>query len=204
MGTITRRESLKYITLASISAGMLIRCTPEHEAGVASPVVHNARYKLTEKDLELLNQQFFTQEEMETVRQLSNLIIPADDHSGNAEDAGVPKFIDFMMLDKPEMQTNVRGGLRWLDFQCLKQFEKEFRSCSVDQQKQLLDQIAYPDNAKPEMSQGVSFFNRFRDLVASGFWSSKMGMEDIGYMGNVPTIWNGPPQEWLDKLGVQA
>jgi hypothetical protein len=204
MGTITRRESLKYITLASISAGMLIRCTPEHEAGVASPVVHNARYKLTEEDLKLLNQQFFTQEEMETVRQLSNLIIPADDHSGNAEDAGVPKFIDFMMLDKPEMQTNVRGGLRWLDFQCLKQFEKEFRSCSVDQQKQLLDQIAYPDNAKPEMSQGVSFFNRFRDLVASGFWSSKMGMEDIGYMGNVPTIWNGPPQEWLDKLGVLA
>ena len=204
MGTITRRESLKYITLASISAGMLIRCTPEHEAEIASPAVHAARYKLTEKDLELLSRQFFTQEEMETVRQLSNLIIPADDRSGNAEDAGVPKFIDFIMLDKPEMQTNMRGGLRWLDFQSLKQFEHEFRNCSVDQQKTLLDQIAYPDIAKPEMSQGVNFFNRFRDLVASGFWTSKMGMEDIGYMGNVPTVWNGPPQEWLDKLGVQV
>jgi hypothetical protein len=106
------------------------------------------------------------------------------------------------MLDKPEMQTQIRGGLRWLDFQCLKTYEKEFRNCNEDQQKELLDQIAYPEIAKPEMSQGVNFFNRFRDLVASGFWSSKMGMEDIGFMGNVPTVWNGPPQEWVDKLGV--
>lgn len=202
MGHITRRDSIKYITLASISAGLLTHCSPEEEKKVIEHVENESGYKLSERDKELLKQHFFSNEEMETVRQLANLIIPADEKSGNAEAAGVPKFIDFMMLDKPDMQTPIRGGLRWLDFQCLKDHEKEFRECSEDQQKQLLDQIAYPKMAKPEMSQGVNFFNRFRDLVASGFWSSKMGVEDLQYMGNVPTVWNGPPKEVLDKLGL--
>jgi len=202
MGNISRRDSIKYITLASISAGLLANCTPEEEKKVIEHAEHESGYKLSERDKELLKQQFFTTEEMETVRQLANLIIPEDEKSGNAEAAGVPKFIDFMMLDKPDMQTPVRGGLRWLDFQCMKDFEKEFRNCSEDQQKELLDRIAYPETAEADMTQGVSFFNRFRDLVASGFWSSKMGVEDLQYMGNVPTVWNGPPREVLDKLGL--
>jgi hypothetical protein len=96
----------------------------------------------------------------------------------------------------------MRGGLAWLDAQCLKRYEKSFVSCTVEQQCALLDEIAYPKTAKPEMSQGVRFFNQFRDLTATGFFTSKLGIEDLQYLGNRATLWDGAPQEWLDRLGV--
>src|SRR3546814_4739732 len=110
---------------------------------------------------------------------------PADDRSGNAEEAGVPTFIEFTMKDQPGHQTPIRGGLRWLDIECLNRFDKSFKDCAQAQQTELLDEIAWPEVAKPEMQRGVSFFSWFRSLVATGFWSSKIGIEDIGYRGNV-------------------
>ena len=134
---------------------------------------------------------------------LVDLIIPADDRSGSATDAGVPAFMDFMMTDRPSMQLPMRGGLAWLDAQCHKRFKSTFIGCTDAQRTELLDQIAYPDMAPPELSQGVAFFNSFRDLTASGFWSSKMGVEDLQYIGNtVVHEWKGAPQEVLDHLGV--
>ena len=149
-----------------------------------------------------MDEPFFTDHEMKTVTVLGNLIIPADERSGNAEDAGTPAFIDFMMKDQPWHQTGMRGGLRWLDHQSTRQFGKNFVDVSEAQQKKLLDQIAYPERATPEMSQGVNFFNNFRDFVATGFFTSKMGIEDLGYIGNRPNVWQGSPQEVLDRLGV--
>ncbi|MDH5604555.1 MAG: gluconate 2-dehydrogenase subunit 3 family protein [Cyclobacteriaceae bacterium] len=207
MMEISRRDSLKYITLAGISAG-LVACQPgtveKHEGHTheGAPADDNGFVNLSEEDRALLNQKFFTDHERETVRVLGNLIIPADDRSGNAEDALVPGFIEFMMLDQPNWQTPMRGGLKWLDNYCLKLFNKSFTDCSEGQQTQVLDAIAYPDIAAKEVSQGVSFFNLIRNFVASGFWSSKMGVEDIGYIGNTANNWQGAPQEWLDKLGV--
>ena len=157
---------------------------------------------VTEEDLEKWESQFFTDHEFETVRQLANMVIPADERSGNAEDAGVPEFIDFMMLDRPNNQTPMRGGLNWLDVQCQRLFENNFIDCSEDQKREMLDKIAYPEEAKPEMQPGVTFFNRFRDLVATGFWSSKMGIEDIGYIGNRPHNWEGCSDEALTHLGL--
>ncbi len=147
--------------------------------------------------------EFFTEHELNTVNVLVDLIIPADDHSGSATDAGVPAFMDFMMMDRPNMQLPMRGGLAWIDVQSRKMFDKPFVECTEAQQKELLDLIAYPDIASPEMSQGVSFFNSFRDLTASGFWSSKVGVEDLKYMGNVYVAeWKGCPTEVLNDLGV--
>ncbi len=209
MSKITRRDTIKYTILAGISTGLLPGCQTETPADTAHEGpeghVHESKdglYGLSEADLALLNETFFTEAERETVRVLANLIIPADERSGNAEEAGVPAFIEFMMLDQPWQQTPLRGGLRWLHVTCLNRFEKSFVECSEAQQTELLDLIAYPQEAPPEMSQGVAFFNRFRDLVSSGFWSSKMGMEDLQYQGNVPYNWDGAPQAWLDKLGV--
>ena len=146
---------------------------------------------------------FFTEHELNTVNVLVDLIIPTDDRSGSATDAGVPEFMDFMMMDRPNMQLPMRGGLAWLDIQCRRRFEAPFVECTDAQRKELLDVIAYPDMAPPEMSQGVAFFNSFRDLTASGFWSSKMGVEDLQYMGNtVVPEWTGCSQEALDHLGV--
>ena len=208
MSQISRRDSLKYITLASIAAGTAVGCTPTEKDESASHHHHHSvdqsdEFKnLTEADLALLQQTFFTDEERETVRVLANIIIPEDDKSGNAEAAGVPKFIEFMMLDQPHHQTAMRGGLKWMDVQATKRYNKKFIDCTEAEQLAIVDDIAYPDTADPRFSQGVIFFNHFRDFVATGFFTSKIGIEDLQYMGNRPAVWEGAPQEWLDRLGV--
>lgn len=196
-----RREAIKTLSLGTLAASFgLTGCqTAPKEAAEQ----HTFWKHVTEEDLQKWETQFFTDHEFETVRQLANMVIPADERSGNAEDAGVPQFIDFMMLDRPQNQTPMRGGLNWLDVHCQRMFGGTFVDCSDDQKKKMLDEIAYPETAKPEMQAGVNFFNQFRDLVASGFWSSKMGIEDIGYRGNQPFDWQGCSDEALDHLGLE-
>jgi len=196
-----RREALKTLSLGTLAASFALTGCQAKPKETAQQ--HTFWKHVTEKDLEKWESQFFTEHEFETVRQLANIVIPADERSGNAEDAGVPQFIDFMMLDRPEYQTPIRGGLKWLDVHCQKQFDSQFVKCTKNQKAGMLDQIAYPDEAAPEMQQGVTFFNRFRDLVASGFWSSKMGIEDIGYIGNQPFDWQGCSHEALEHLGLE-
>jgi hypothetical protein len=97
----------------------------------------------------------------------------------------------------------MRGGLAWLDNESRRRFGKDFITATAANRSALLDDIAWPDRAAPELSQGVAFFNRFRDLTASGFFSSKMGVQDLRYMGNtVVPVWKGCPDEALAKLGV--
>ena len=147
---------------------------------------------------------FFTPHELETVRLLSDLIIPRDERSGSATDAGVPEYMDFMMMDRPDGQTPMRGGLAWLDNECTERFGKDFVTASDTERSAVLDDIAWPKKARPAMSNGVAFFNMFRDLTASGFWSSKMGVADLGYQGNTFVAdWKGCPPEALQKLGVR-
>jgi hypothetical protein len=140
---------------------------------------------------------------MATITVLGDIIIPKDDRSGSASDAGVPAFIEFIVKDMPDHQLPMRGGLRWLDMQCLSRYNKAFKDCPASQQIEMVDAIAYPDKAAPEMQQGVAFFNRMRNLVASGFFSSKMGIEDIGYVGNQPNQWQGVPPEIIRQYGLE-
>jgi hypothetical protein len=133
---------------------------------------------------------------------LCDIIIPADDVSGSATQAGVPDFIEFMAKDKPDFQTPLRGGLRWLDMQMTKIYGTSFKDSKQDQQIAMVDAIAYPAKAKPEMKQGVAFFSLMRNLTASGFYSSEMGMKDVGYKGNAPTQWNGVPDDVLKQYGL--
>lgn len=147
---------------------------------------------------------FFTPHEWQTVRFLVDIIIPRDDHSGSATDAAVPEFMDFILNDQADMQTGTRGGLAWLDTECRERFGKNFVDCADAQRRRVLDDIAWPKKARPEMSQGVAFFSDFRDLTASGFYSSKLGVEDLQYLGNtVVGEWKGCPPEALAKLGVK-
>ncbi|HEY0670738.1 MAG TPA: gluconate 2-dehydrogenase subunit 3 family protein [Longimicrobiales bacterium] len=145
---------------------------------------------------------FFTAHEWRTVRILSDLIIPRDARSGSATDAGVPEFMDFMMMDRDSMQLQMRGGLRWLDNRSHTHFSKRFVALNRAQQKIVLDEIAYPDKAVPDVSHGVSFFNFFRDLTAAGFFSSRIGVKDIGYIGNEWRTWEGCPPAAMQRLGV--
>jgi hypothetical protein len=147
---------------------------------------------------------FFTAHEWETVRLLSDLVIPKDERSGSATDAGVPEYMDFMMTDRPDGQVPMRGGLAWLDNECFERFGKTFVQAAETERTTVLDDIAWPKKARPEMSQGVAFFNMFRDMTASGFWSSKIGVTDLDYRGNTfVSEWKGCPDAALQKLGVR-
>jgi len=190
-----RRTSLKLLLAAPFAAGFSFKSSDVRKA---SDVL-----RASSAGGEAYAPVFFTAHEYETVKTLADLILPADERSVSATEAGVPDFIDFMVSDNPDMQTPMRGGLSWIDMQSRKRFGVFFYEAAEAQQKALLDDIAYPEVAAPEMSHGVAFFNSFRDLTASGFWSSQVGVEDLQYMGNTFVHeWTGCPPEALRKLGV--
>lgn len=137
------------------------------------------------------------------MRALGDLVIPKDAQSGSASDAGVPEFMDFIMNEYKGNQKWMREGLAWMNTESTKRFKKPFTAVAEAQQKQILDDIAFPKKAKPEFKAEVEFFTRFRDLTASGFYTSRMGVKDIGYMGNITmSEWVGCPEPQLKKIGV--
>jgi hypothetical protein len=149
---------------------------------------------------------FFTQHEWKMVRVLVDYIIPRDDVSGSATDAKVPEYMDYLLAEKdanPATQVAMRGGLAWIDTESDKRFGKTFVDAADAQRRQILDDIAYPQKAPPGMSHGVAFFNRLRDMAASGFYSSALGWKDLQYIGNVfNPAYDGCPPAALEKLGV--
>jgi hypothetical protein len=192
MSTITRRTLLQLAASAPMAAAFSF--TGE-EVLEASAQARRAPVAFKPK--------FFTAHEYATVRVLVDLIIPKDARSGSATDAGVPQFMDFFMTDNPGRQNAMRGGLSWLDLECHRRFSLDFTTCTDAQRRQVLDDISWPQKVTPGVSHGVPFFNSFRDLTASGFFTSKMGIDDLGYQGNtfVP-VWDGCPDEVLKKLGL--
>jgi hypothetical protein len=189
-----RRDALK-ILLAAPAATFT---WTEAEAAQAAAAAQTARFAPKP-----FVPKFFTASEFKLVRTLADIIIPKDERSGSASDVGVPEFMDFMMSDQPTRQVAMRGGLAWLDFECERRFDKVFVDCTDAQRTAVLDEIAWPAKAKPEFAHGVAFFNSFRDLTAGGFWTTKVGIEDLQYLGNRSlTRWTGCPEEALKKLGV--
>ena len=147
---------------------------------------------------------FFTSHEYATVTILVDLIIPRDERSGSATDAGVPRFMDFMMTDQPRRQVAMRGGLALIDRLAMDRVGKPFARATDAERRQVLDEIAYTSNPDRGLSQAIAFFSSFRDLTASGFWSTKMGVADLQYQGNrFVAEWNGCPDRALEKLGVK-
>lgn len=201
---LTRRAALKFFgTTAAASAIGIAGIAPVAQALVSldprsSPLAPEAQAPPAPR--------FFTAHEWRTVRMLADYVIPRDARSGSATDAKAPEFIDFMLMDKETSEgsrTAMRGGLAWLDAESRHRFNTNFVTATDAQRRQILDDIAWPRKARPEMSQGVAFFNRFRDAVASAFFSSAIGWQDLRYIGNTfNPNWNGCPQPALDKLGV--
>jgi gluconate 2-dehydrogenase gamma chain len=148
---------------------------------------------------------FFNQREWRLVRMLADYVIPRDARSGSATDARVPEFMDTLLSDRDASDTSkiaMHGGLAWLDNESRSRFGRVFVNATDAQRRQILDDIAWPAKAKREFSHGVAFFNRFRDLTASGFFSSAMGWRDVQYIGNAFHHWDGCPPAALQKLGV--
>lgn len=145
----------------------------------------------------------FTTDEWRLVRLLVNYIIPRDGRSGSATEAGVPEFMDFILGEYAGNRQWMKNGLAWTNAECRARFKKGFVSCTDAQRRELLDAIAFPKKAAPEMKVGVEFFNNFRNMTASGFYSSRIGIADLGYIGNRPiATWEGTPIEVRRKLGL--
>ncbi|WP_301921895.1 gluconate 2-dehydrogenase subunit 3 family protein [Ferruginibacter sp.] len=204
-----RRKSIKALLIGTAATGMLIEsCNPtDKKAPIASTepaaAVDLSRTKEEIEVVKKLNAEtFFTKEEMATITVLGDIIVPKDAVSGSATDAKVPDFIEFIVKDMPEHQTPMRGGLRWLQIESLKRFDKSFNDISDRQRIEIVDDIAYPNKVKPGMQQGVSFFNLMRDLTCTGFYTSEIGVTDMGYAGNKPNQWNGVPDDVLKQYNL--
>ena len=205
-----RRKSIKTILVGTVAAGALAEaCNPEEkkttpasaEKSTAGSGINRMKEE-AEWEKEVRSKTFFTPDEMATITVLGDIIIPRDTVSGSASDAKVPEFIEFIVKDVPGHQTPMRGGLRWLDMLCLNRWGKAFKDCQPAQQMEMVDAIAWPDKAKPETAQGVAFFNLMRNLTASGFYTSPIGVKDIGYIGNTANQWNGVPDDILKQYGL--
>ncbi len=204
---MNRRESLKALGLTALSTTVLVgACKNSNDSKTTAKAKAVAGRELweVEREEKLKTETFFTPHEMATISVLVDIIIPKDKVSGSATDAKVPEFIEYIVKDMPDHQLPMRGGLKWLDMQSLNRFTQPFIKLNSTQKISIIDEIAYPKIAKPEMSVGVAFFSRLRNLTASGFYTTEMGVNDIGYVGNVANQWDGVPADILKQYGLEG
>ena len=197
-----RRKSIKAMILGTVSTALLVEACKSSATTVAEVDMDDRMQE--EKDYIVkvkAEPNFFTEHEMATITLLADIIIPKDAVSGSANDAKVPEFVEFIVKDMPDHQVPMRGGLKWLDLHSYKKHSKAFTECTSKEQIGIVDEIAYPQKAAPALAQGVSFFNKIRDLVTTGFYTAEIGVKDLGYMGNVPNRWEGVPDEVLKQHG---
>ncbi|MBA4258429.1 MAG: transcriptional initiation protein Tat [Chitinophaga sp.] len=199
-----RRKSIKALMIGTVGAGVLVEaCTSADKKNIAASADASLDDRMQEEKAYLAKMakedKFFNEHEMATITVLGDIIMPKDEVSGSASDAKVPEFIEFIVKDMPTHQTPLRGGLRWLDLHCYKLYEKAFVNLTAAQQITVVDSIAYPNKAPKELAQGVSFFNLMRDLVTTGFYTTEIGIKDLGYVGNAPNQWNGVPDDVLKQ-----
>jgi gluconate 2-dehydrogenase gamma chain len=201
-GGVSRRSLFQVLGAAPAAAALIsspLRAEVNpHHAHLPMPVAANAAATGPYR------RQVFNDHQWQTASVLGDLIIPADDRSGSASQAGVPEFIDDWLAFRTQQdgdrdfEAQILGGLAWLDRESNKLFEKNFVDAAADQQKQILDRIAWPERASKEDHSGVVFFSKFRDLTVSGFFSSKIGVHDLPYLGNTAVVeWKGcDPKVW--------
>lgn len=178
--SISRRSVLKSLAMGAAATSVL-RVIPLHAAEHAHHII--ATEKATAKGYA---PKLFSAHEYKTLQTLCQTIIPPDADSGGAIEAGAPEFIDLLSSENEQWGRTLRGGLLWLDATCSDRYEKAYLDCSVDQQKEILDLIAYRKNAVTDasLSQAVNFFSFLRNMTADGFFTSEIGIKYLGYIGS--------------------
>ena len=204
-----RRESLKTLLIGGAGSGLLLSCKLDDAAKLGElKEIKEAEFDYGRtpdekaRDEEIMSKDFYSEEEMAMITALGDIIMPGEGDYKPASQVGVPDFIEFITKDMPEHKIPMRGGLRWLQNECYKRYNKTFVNCNEAEQLQIIDDIAYPHEVKPELSQGAIFFSRIRNLVTTGYFTSKEGIEYLGYQGNKPNVWDGVPPEVLEKHGL--
>jgi hypothetical protein len=180
--SISRRDILKTLAVGAVG-GSVLQVIPAEAAAYIHQMVHKEKAaspagKYTPK--------YFSVPHYAALTMLCDTIIPKDDKSGGAVEAGAPEFIDLLASENPEYQLKLGGGLFWLDGFCTDRYGSIFLECKPEPQKEVLDLIAFRKNAKQDtaLSQGVAFFAFLRNLTCDGFYTSKIGIADLQYMGN--------------------
>ena len=207
-----RRKSIQTIILGAGASALAFHGCKTDGTDTAKEAVSSAEnthyFGRTPEELELIEklnaEQLFTEHEMETIAVLSTIILPPREPNGGPIEAEVPEFIEFMGKDIPELQLTLKGGLMWLDHKSNADFGTEFKLATLDQQKQILDTICYHDIDKPLDVQPleIQFFYLMRGLTVCGYYSSKVGVAELGYKGNTPNVWDGVPEDVLEQHGV--
>ncbi len=204
-----RRDSIKSILLGSVATGIAVNsCAPSEQPVDLPKTPELPPYGRTKKekirDQEILEASFFNEHELSTIAVLCDIILPKSDQYNSASDAEVKEFIDFIVRDIEAHQIPLRGGVMWLDSFSNKKYNKEFIVCTNEEQFDICDLIAYPsEETKPELKQGEAFFTRMRNLTLTGYYTSKKGIEELGYKGNTPNVWDGVPEHILNKHGFK-
>lgn len=180
--TISRRDILKSLTITTIT-GSVLRVIPLEAAEYAHRMV---REEKAEAPGQAYTPKFFSPHFYKTLQSLCQTIIPSDDEAKGALEAGAPEFIDLITSENKEYQVALGGGLMWLDSTCIDRYGSVYLDCTQQQQKEILDLIAYRKNAKadPSLGQGIEFFGFLRKLTADGFFTSEIGINYLGYIGN--------------------
>ena len=189
---ISRRDVLRTLAVG-IAGGGVLQVIPLEAAEMAHQMVHKEKAAAPAGKYA---PKYFTAKQYETIISLCDTIIPKDEKSGGAVEAGAPEFIDLLTSENEEYQLALGGGLMWLDNRCIDEYDKVFMECAPEQRKEILDLIAFRKNAKKDhsLSQGVAFFAFLRNMTCDGFYTSKIGIDDLQYIGNVTrSEWPGCP-----------
>ncbi|MEC3905653.1 gluconate 2-dehydrogenase subunit 3 family protein [Tamlana sp. 2201CG12-4] len=205
---MNRRDSIKSILLGSVATGITFHgCNPSEPTASLPQTPDLPQYGRTDKeklrDQKLFETSFFNEHELLTIAVLCDIILPKSNQYNSASDTDVKEFIDFIVRDMEAHQIPLRGGIMWLDGFSNKIYNKEFVVCTEEEQLHICDQIAYPEETKPELIQGEAFFTRMRNLTLTGYYTSKKGIEELGYKGNTPNVWDGVPEHILSKHGFK-
>ncbi len=208
-----RRDSLKALTFTSLGLAGLNpqQALAEQRNEELAAISNEEEIKIPDgrlkeeaiRDAKLQQEKFLDAHELATITVLADIIIPKDGVSGGASDAGVTGFIEFIVKDMPQHQVPLRGGLKWLDRESHRRFGKNFKDLNPEQRINIVDDIAYPQDVKPQYSQGAAFFSLMRNLTATGFYTSEIGIKDIGFVGNTPNVWMGVPEDVLAQYGFK-
>jgi len=203
-----RRDSLKTLVLGGMASSLLLSsCVTDKESPIEEGDIIEEKegYGRTsaeeERDEALYSKTFFSEEEMATIAMLADIIIPEDEESVSATESGVPEFIEFIVKDIPEHQLPMRGGLMWINRESSRRFDAPFVEISKENQLEIVDQIAYPQDFEKN-SSGSAFFNKIKDLVVTGYFTSEPGIKYLDYRGNTPNVWDGVPVHVLEKHGL--
>jgi gluconate 2-dehydrogenase gamma chain len=184
---VSRRDLLR-ITLTTLGVSVVNAEAAQHVHQAVAEVKKSGPYK----------PKFFNEHEYKTLEKLADLIIPADEHSPGALAGGAPEFIDFLSSQSPELAEIYTGGLSWLDHEMNKRYSAAFVAAAPEQQTVMLDLIAYRKNASPELGPGIQFFTWVRNMTVDAFYTSKAGMDDLGYIGNSAMSEFHVPAEAID------